>query len=408
VDASADGPNEPEGFRPEAWPLLPEPPPSVPEPPKRHRGLVMGLLVGAGTTFIALSVIGILVSRSESELPFEEHFSSNEPKFTTDSDPMVDFSVADGAYHILIKDASAPQVARHIFAHTYDGIRFEAAVALPGSPSVLLAVGCWSGDHAYLFALLGDGEVGLIETVSEFTGEWRALTEGLTSDAVGPVSEPNRLRIDCVGGGTEPTVVSGWINGEPILSVAIRDGYDSFDAVGLFVGALNDGAEFVVDNVAAAAERPNPARSPVPPIESPVAPIPSPRPPNQSPGGPIEVGKVKCQGEKATIIGTSGDDELTGTFGSDVIAGLGGNDAIRAGDGSDTVCGGPGDDRIYGSWGDDSIDGNSGNDEINGVYGGDTIDGGSGSDTLIGSGGTDTCDGGERNSSCEVVRVGTA
>jgi RTX calcium-binding nonapeptide repeat (4 copies) len=406
VGETSDRLSEPEGLRPEAWPSLPEPPPSGPEPTKRHRGLVIGMLVGAGTTLAALSVIAILMARSESELPFEENFSANEPKFTTDSDPLADFSVADGAYHILIKDARAPQVARHLFAHTYDGIRFEAAVALPALPSVVLAMGCWSGDHAYLWALLGNGEVSLIETVSEFTGEWRALTDSLTSAAVGPLSEPNRLRIDCVGGGKEPTVVSGWVNGEPILSVAIHDGYDSFDAVGFLVGALNDGAEFVVDNVAAAAERPNPARSPVPPIESPVAPIRSPGPPNQSPGGAIEVGKVMCQGEKATIIGTAGADELTGTFGPDVIAGLGGNDTIRAGDASDIVCGGSGDDRIYGSWGDDSIDGDAGDDEINGVYGDDTMKGGSGSDTLVGSSGTDVCTRGERNSSCEVVRVG--
>jgi hypothetical protein len=50
-----------------------------------------------------------------------------------------------------------------------------------------------------------------------------------------------------VGGDREPTIVSGWVNGEPILSVAVSDGYDSFNAVGFWVASETDGVEFVVD-----------------------------------------------------------------------------------------------------------------------------------------------------------------
>ena len=242
--------------------------PSIPEPTKRRRPIVVGVLIGTIATFAVLAVIGYLTISTESEIPFEEDFSSDEPKFTTDSDRLVDFSVADGAYRILIKDATAPQLARHIFAHTYDGLRFESTVTMPGSRNVLFSVGCWTGDSAYLFALLGNGEVGLLETVSESRGERRPLTDSLANEAVRPAGEPNRLRIDCVGGGRDPTIISGWINGEPVISVAVSDGYDSFSSVGFFIASETDGAEFVVDDVFANAERPSPARSPVSPIET--------------------------------------------------------------------------------------------------------------------------------------------
>ncbi len=102
----SDGPN-PDEPDPEAWP-------SPPEPSKRRRPVVTGIIVGAVATFAILAVIGYLVAPTDSETPLEEDFSSDDPEFTTDSDPFVDFSVSDGAYHILIKDSSRPQLARHL------------------------------------------------------------------------------------------------------------------------------------------------------------------------------------------------------------------------------------------------------------------------------------------------------
>jgi len=52
--------------------------------------------------------------------------------------------------------------------------------------------------------------------------------------------------------------------------------------------------------------------------------------------------------ETATIVGTSGNDNLVGTPNRDVIAGLGGNDKIVGLDGNDVICTGDGDDRIEG------------------------------------------------------------
>ena len=73
---------------------------------------------------------------------------------------------------------------------------------------------------------------------------------------------------------------------------------------------------------------------------------------------------VTCDGLRATIIGTSGDDVLLGTENADVIAGLQGNDQIRGLGGDDIICGGKGGDRIWGGQGFDVIFGAQGNDII--------------------------------------------
>ena len=47
-----------------------------------------------------------------------------------------------------------------------------------------------------------------------------------------------------------------------------------------------------------------------------------------------------CFGERATIVGTEGDDAIAGTRDDDVIVALGGNDLVSAHDGDDLVCAG--------------------------------------------------------------------
>jgi Ca2+-binding RTX toxin-like protein len=98
-----------------------------------------------------------------------------------------------------------------------------------------------------------------------------------------------------------------------------------------------------------------------------------------------------CAGRPATIVGTSGNDNLTGTAGDDVIVGLQGNDIIHGGGGSDVICGNKGADTIYGEDGPDIIlAGGNGNDKI---YGGaddgdgDTLDGGAGNEVIDGGSG---------------------
>ena len=61
----------------------------------------------------------------------------------------------------------------------------------------------------------------------------------------------------------------------------------------------------------------------------------------------IEVGEF-CNGRRATIVGTPGDDigTIDGTSGNDVISGLGGNDTIDGKGGNDLICGGDGNDTF--------------------------------------------------------------
>ena len=96
-----------------------------------------------------------------------------------------------------------------------------------------------------------------------------------------------------------------------------------------------------------------------------------------------------CRGERATIVGTAGEDHIVGTPGRDVIVGLGGADVIEGGSGPDLICGGAGDDTLLGGRGADELSGGAGSDEIRGQRGQDTIFGGDGPDELFGGRGDD-------------------
>ncbi len=113
--------------------------------------------------------------------------------------------------------------------------------------------------------------------------------------------------------------------------------------------------------------------------------------------------KAMCDGLEATIVGTTGNDDLSGTSGFDVIAGLGGHDIIAGGGGDDVICGGagndlllggPGLDRIFGGGGNDILEGNAGNDQLFGGAGKDRLVGAVGADIMKGNGGNDRLVGG--------------
>ena len=74
----------------------------------------------------------------------------------------------------------------------------------------------------------------------------------------------------------------------------------------------------------------------------------------------------QCLAERATIVGTPGNDTLTGTAAGDVIHGVAGNDTIDGGAGNDTICGGDGDDTLLGNEESDGLVGGLGNDRLDG------------------------------------------
>jgi Ca2+-binding RTX toxin-like protein len=124
----------------------------------------------------------------------------------------------------------------------------------------------------------------------------------------------------------------------------------------------------------------------------------------QAATGPPEAAEPpRCDGRRATIVGTDGDDVLRGTPQSDVIWAGPGNDVIYGGLGNDVVCGGPGDDLIHGGRGNDTLDGGPGTDRVFGDLGDDKVLGGPGDrDEVSGGLGIDTVSGGPGNE--DVVR----
>lgn len=57
---------------------------------------------------------------------------------------------------------------------------------------------------------------------------------------------------------------------------------------------------------------------------------------------PAHAAGAMCHGKAATIVGTSGNDQIKGTAGRDVIQAKGGNDQIWGFGGNDLICGGRG------------------------------------------------------------------
>jgi peptidoglycan/xylan/chitin deacetylase (PgdA/CDA1 family) len=115
-------------------------------------------------------------------------------------------------------------------------------------------------------------------------------------------------------------------------------------------------------------------------------------------------GAPRCDGVRATIAGTPGDDVIRGTPRRDVIVADGGDDVVHGRGGDDLICLGPGDDRAAGGGGDDRILGEAGRDRLLGGRGDDVLTGGAGVDVLLGGPGRDRAVGGAGRDTC-VARV---
>lgn len=116
---------------------------------------------------------------------------------------------------------------------------------------------------------------------------------------------------------------------------------------------------------------------------------------------PVDAATPRCDGRRATIVGTTRADVLRGTRRSDVILGKGGADRISGRGGNDVICGGAGNDSLLGETGADLLLGGSDNDVNSGGLGVDRLlggvgndrlnDGSSGADKLTGGGNVDIC-----------------
>ena len=115
-------------------------------------------------------------------------------------------------------------------------------------------------------------------------------------------------------------------------------------------------------------------------------------------GGGGKTAKVpRCDGKRATVLGTNKRNRLKGTKRADVIVSLGGNDTIDGKGGSDVICSGDGNDKVKGGDGNDRILAGNGNDTVSGGNGKDRVSGQNGKDKLAGGAGNDKLDGGSGN-----------
>ena len=102
-----------------------------------------------------------------------------------------------------------------------------------------------------------------------------------------------------------------------------------------------------------------------------------------------------CRDKVATIVGSSGPDQLSGTPERDVIYGGAGDDVIGGAGNGDLICGGPGDDVLSGGTGSDALFGGADVDLLHGNRGNDRLSGGAGDgDRVYGDLGDDKVRGG--------------
>jgi hypothetical protein len=219
------------------------------------------------TVLVALVAVVFLSWSNQEGVILDEDFASGSPGFSTESDQFVDLTIVDDAYRVELKDVSAPQLMRHIFDDRYDGLRFESTVTqVAGSGDSFFSLGCWDGANGYTMGITPNGLVALVEISEATEGKIRDLTRLIRVEALDPPGHSVRLRIDCLGGGDQPSVISGYVDGQPVVSVAVTEGFDSFDAVGFWVLALQPGTAFAIDDAKAWADRPGPGMSPVAPV----------------------------------------------------------------------------------------------------------------------------------------------
>ena len=101
---------------------------------------------------------------------------------------------------------------------------------------------------------------------------------------------------------------------------------------------------------------------------------------DEAPRAHTSSANLECAGQRATLVGTPGDDTIVGTPRADVIVGLGGNDSVVGRGGADKICGGAGNDTLRGGAGRDALAGGPGHDRLLGGAGRDRSNGGDGRD----------------------------
>lgn len=314
------------------------------------------------------------------------------------SHPIIDLSddgrriaVADQRVHVFDFNGNVWEAVGNPIENTTDRRSFGDAVSMSGDGQ-LVAVGLpWAGSETTLFQSDQNGQVQVFEDVD---GEWLRVGDPIEHEARG---DRFGTTVALSAHGTTLAVGAPWNDGAAPGAGHVRvydrtsggwqqagediDGIAQIDRVGLSLAVSDDGSTVAFG-------------APSPGVAAGYARV-------------FERSVVVCDGRRATIVGTSGDDTLSGTEGVDVIAALQGDDTILGNGGDDIICGGIGNDVLIGGQGFDVLFGAQGNDIIFFADGQGVADradtaggrafGGAGNDDIYGSSRWDRMQGGPGN-----------
>lgn len=183
-------------------------------------------------------------------------FNDGTGDWPADSDNFVTLEYVDGGYRFLINDPSQPHSSSaHFTDISVPGLSLEADVTeRVGPTTVQEALGLWclrSVDVGYLFAVQANGDYAIVKTPGASTGSGTVLTSGTNASAGWVLGQTKHLRIECWGGGEDPTAITGFVDDLEVAEVLDPEGYDSFSGIGLFLSTSERGTDVLWDNVLA-------------------------------------------------------------------------------------------------------------------------------------------------------------
>jgi len=226
---------------------------------KIRRPLFAWIWCGVAAFLLVLSIAGYYAARNQ---PFlVNDFNDGTGDFVAEGDSFVTLEYVDGGYRFLIKDPSQPQSSRNFFSDSvsFSTVSLEADVTERVGPTTKdEAQGLWclrSASAGYLFAVGADGSYVIAKQPGASPST--VLTSGTNASAIRGLGQTQRMRLDCRGGGNDPTAVTGFVDGTKVAELRDPEGYDSFNGVGLFVITSEEGTDVLWDNVVARSSIPN-------------------------------------------------------------------------------------------------------------------------------------------------------
>lgn len=184
---------------------------------------------------------------------FDDDFSLEDGRWLVDETRVESFAYAKGGYRIRVTNPRRSRVtySASLLGEQARAVRVTAdAVQTRGTSDFeVLGVVCVANARGagYFFGVGPQERYYSLEKVAR--REFEIEREGRGNKAVRRLGRVNRIRGDCIGGGKKATRVQLAVNGKSLAVWRDKDGFDSFEAVGLAVFSVDGGTEVVFDNV---------------------------------------------------------------------------------------------------------------------------------------------------------------